>query len=450
MNEQRKVVSEIIKENQHLNNSEIAKLLVEKFKQFKNSQTDSLRRYVSKIRKKEKLVQSTPLTINPDSPFTFKQEGKTAQAQGISDVRVQSLEDLVAFFKIDLNIWKVKKWECSVYESHTKMRHYDQEQQAKAGYFRIDDTHKVVPLYRVWALLEENRPLILLNDIKSEMMAELKAFAPKYPKISYSKDKDKKYLFELDIFDLHFGKLTWDEETGDNYDIKIARELFMTCLNQLIEQAKNYPVERIVFPIGNDFFNVDNIAETTVHNTPQDEDTRWKKTFVRGRQLIIEAIDTLRTIAPVDVLVIPGNHDFTRSFYLGDAVECWYHKCPDITVNNGAKVRKYYRYGKCLIGYTHGSEEKFQELPYIMANEEPQLWAETAYREWHLGDKHHRREIKWVSTEEYKGATVRFMRSLTSTDAWHYGKGYISSLRAGEGFIWDKNNGLVCEFSANL
>ena len=450
MSEPKTLILETLKANPQLNNNQIAKLLKEEYpKIFGNHNQDSLRKWVSKVRRKNGL-QKVDLAINPDSPFTFKQEGKTAQAQGLSDKRIQSLDDLVAFFKIDLNVWKVKKWECSVYESHTKLRHYDPQHIAKNGYFRLDDSHKVVPLYRVWALLEENRPLIILNDVKSEIMNELKSYAPKYPKIQYKADKKKKYLFEVSIFDLHFGKLTWDEETGSNYDIKIARELFMTCLNQLIEQSKNYPIERILFPIGNDFFNVDNIHETTVNGTPQDEDTRWKKTFVRGRQLIVEAIDTLKEIAPVDVLVIPGNHDFTRTFYLGDAIECWYHNCPDVKVDNAAKIRKYYQYGACLVGFTHGSEEKFQELPYIMANEEPKLWSETSYREWHLGDKHHKKEIRWISAEEYKGATVRFLRSLTSDDAWHYSKGYVGHLRAGEGFIWDRNNGLVCEFSANL
>lgn len=443
MSKRKDVIFSAIKDNPHLNNAEIGKLVLERFSSlFDGMKPDSIRRKVSKIRSRNSFPEPEK-PIDPNSPFTFKQNGNTAQAQGLSNKRVQSLEDLVSFFKIDLDKWKVKKWECSAYESHTKLRHYNGEQ-------RLDDEHKVVPLYRVWALLEENRPLILLNDIKADMIAELKTFSHKYPKIEYKKDKDRKYLFEVSIFDLHFGKLTWDEETGSNFDIKIAREVFLTCLNQLIEQAKNYQIERIVFPIGNDFFNVDNHQETTVNGTPQDEDTRWKKTFVRGRQLIVEAIDILRMIAPVDVLVIPGNHDFTRSFYLGDAIECWYHNCKEVNVDNGAKIRKYYQYGKCLIGYTHGSDEKYAELPYIMANEEPQLWAETSYREWHLGDKHHKKDIKWMATEEYKGATVRFLRSLTSTDAWHYSKGYVNQIRAGEGFIWDRNNGLVCEFSANL
>jgi hypothetical protein len=438
----RDLVLSVLRENISLSNSSIARLLVKKYpKEFEGKMIDSIRRYVSKLRKKNKLF-STKITSND---FSIKQDGKDANIVAVSQKRIQSLEELIEFFKIDLNKWTIKKWECSSYESHTNIKQYEVDG-------KVHTEHKVVPLYRVWAQLQENRPLILLNDIKLEIIKELKEYSPKIQKINYNKQdtKRKPCLLEINIFDLHFGKLAWNEETGVNYDIKIAREVFFTCLFQLLEQSKNYNIEKILFPVGNDFFNVDNKLNTTSAGTPQDEDTRWKKTFKLGRQLIIDAIEHLRQIAPVDVLIVPGNHDVERIFYLGDALECFYHKCDDVKIDNGAKVRKYYRYGKCLIGYTHGRDEKIYELPHIMASEEPILWANTKYREWHLGEIHHKKEIKWISTEEFKGVTVRFMRSLAGTDAWHYSKGYISALRAGEGFIWDKENGLICQFTASI
>ena len=459
MGELNKVLSEAIKDHQELNNNQIAKIVVKEHpNRFKSWHLDSIRRKISRVRKSLGLQKTEtddddypPLDQEPPTEkYSFKQSGNKATAQGLSDKRITSLDELVKFFEIDLNIWKVAKWECSVYESHTRLRHYDTGFKVKTGFARVDDEHKVVPLYRVWALIEENRPLIDLNETKATMMEELKKASLKYPKIVYPKPKKKPALLEISIFDLHFGKLTWDEETGQNYDIKIAKELFLSCLAQLLEQSRNYEVERILFPIGNDFFNVDNKENTTTAGTPQDEDTRWKKTFTRGRQLIVEAIDTLRQIAPVDVIVVPGNHDAERSFYLGDAIECWYHSCPDVTVNNTAKVRKYYQYGNCLIGFTHGRDEKTFELPMIMATEASTMWAHTKFREWHLGEIHHKKEIKWISTEEFKGTTVRFLRSITSTDAWHFQQGYVNNLRAGEGFVWDKDNGLVCQFTASI
>jgi hypothetical protein len=34
-------------------------------------------------------------------------------------------------------------------------------------------------------------------------------------------------------------------------------------------------------------------------------------------------------------------------------------------------MEKYYPWGNCLIGYTHGVEEPLRDLPSIMATEEP-------------------------------------------------------------------------------
>lgn len=441
----KQIVIEELQNNIKLSNAEIARNIVEKkYKEFGHWHVDSIRRFVSKCRHKFLKEDTNSFTVDNGESYKFKKnENGTADLYSNIDRRITSLEDLVKEFKIDLNVWKVKSWECSSYESHTRLRHYDTDGK------RLDDEHKVVPLYRVHAKLEENRPLINLLGVKDDILEELKSFSPKYGKIKYEKFKNA-CLLEINIFDLHFGKLTWDEETGENFDIKIARELFLSCIHSLISQSKSYNIDKVLFVVGNDFFNVDNRFNTTSSGTPQDEDTRWKKTFKRGRQLIVEAIDILQQIAPVDVVVVPGNHDMERAFYLGDALECWYNNNPNVVIDNSAPVRKYYQYGKCLIGYTHGKDEKVAELPLIMASEVPEKWNATKYREWHLGDKHHKREIKWISTEEFKGTTVRFMRTLTSTDAWHYSKGYINNLRAGEGFIWDANNGLVCQFSANL
>ena len=119
-----------------------------------------------------------------------------------------------------------------------------------------------------------------------------------------------------------------------------------------------------------------------------------------GRKLLIEAIDYLSNFAPVDVIVISGNHDFERMFYVGDTIDMYFSKSKYVTVDNSMKFRKYYKFGNVLLGYTHGGEEKEADLPLLMAQEVPILWSETKYREMHLGHLHHKKEIKYRSTKE--------------------------------------------------
>src|SRR5690606_36216509 len=108
----------------------------------------------------------------------------------------------------------------------------------------------------------------------------------------------------------------WCGETGENYDYKIAKKRFFFVLNVIIERVKGRDgIEKIVFPVGSDFFNFDTLDGTTTIGTKQDNDLRWQKLFAVGVEILIKAIDMLTEIAPVEAFLIPGNHDKMTSFY---------------------------------------------------------------------------------------------------------------------------------------
>jgi len=136
-------------------------------------------------------------------------------------------------------------------------------------------------------------------------------------------------------------------------------------------------------------------------------------------------------------------------FYLGEVLQAWYNTNSRVTVDNSASLRKYYRYGTNLIGFTHGDQEKHLDLPYLMSEERKADWAETSYREFHLGHFHKRKTISFVDVDENRGIKVRVLPSLSGTDAWHHSKGY-RSMKSAVAFLYDKNNGLVAEFNHNV
>lgn len=353
--------------------------------------------------------------------------------------RVLSKEDIIKQFNIDLDIWEIERFKVKTSEAYRKDRKVQwQVTDGTVTHGNVDDTGKmlIVPLYHVEVRLVKKKAIADAKTSIEVLKEDAKKFAPVYKKIEYPKISDG-CLFEFDLFDVHFGRLAWDEESGENYDIKIAQDMINRVTQKMLAKLQGYSVARILLPLGNDFFNVDNKLDTTVHGTPQQEDTRWQKTFKRGREVCVKLIDTCSQIAPVDILVIPGNHDEQRSFYLGEALECWYHNSKDVNVNNLAVPRKYYKYGKNLIGFTHGYYEKLEKLPFIMAAEATKDFAETKFREWHTGDKHKKQD----KTDETNGMTVRILSSLASADAWTFDKGYKSE-RAATGFIWDREHGL--------
>lgn len=203
---------------------------------------------------------------------------------------------------------------------------------------------------------------------------------------------------------------------------------------------------KILFVCGNDFLNTDHLGRTTTAGTPQDECLRYQESFLRGRQLLVRAVDRLREMAPVDVVMVTGNHDTQRIYYLGDAVSAWFRNTPDVTVENSPRQRKYVLFHKNLIGFTHGHNEKHFDLPLLLATEQPQGWAQSRHREFHLGHFHSRKHKMFVPSFDRAGVLVRILPSLCPPDAWHATMGYSARLAA-EALYFDPEEGCVATFT---
>ena len=164
------------------------------------------------------------------------------------------------------------------------------------------------------------------------------------------------------------------------------------------------------------------------------------------------AIDYLSAIAPVEVKTIPGNHDFQKSFYLGDVLEVAYANNPNVTIDNSPNPHKYFLYGKNLIGFTHGNTKDIPlaRLTTLMPVAVPQLWAKSKFREWHLGDIHHKKVWKLKGEDDDGGINIRYMRSLTGDDAWHTQKGYHGAIKGCEAYIWSHDWGMSANLNYNI
>ena len=81
-------------------------------------------------------------------------------------------------------------------------------------------------------------------------------------------------------------------------------------------------------------------------------------------------------------------------------------------------------------------------------------WSDTKFHEWHLGHIHRKRDVVFRAskkvTNEDLGVIVRYLSSLTGTEEWHFKKGFVGSIKAGEAFIWNCNTGMKAHLNANL
>lgn len=268
---------------------------------------------------------------------------------------------------------------------------------------------------------------------------------------TYSSPAIQKYenknglMFELPIVDLHLGKFSTSDIVKDEYNTQIARDCFNKVIDTCISRLQGMNIEKIIFPIGNDFFHIDTVSSTTTGGTSQDTDVKYQTLFKTGVLLLIDGIAKLSNElkAPVEVFCIQGNHDFLSSYHALMSLWCYFHNNENILVDLGTSPRKYIQFGKCLVGFAHGDKEK-KRIEKIMQVEAAKMWGDSVYREIHLGHLHSEHVI------EDGGVIIRNLSSVTGTDAWHHNSGFVGAIRKCTCFLWDKENGLDSTFNITI
>ena len=280
------------------------------------------------------------------------------------------------------------------------------------------------------------------TDILKTVSSFIENHSPHYPSIK-RKIKLNNHLLVINPADIHIGKYANHLETGDGYNVEIACERVLEGLQGLIDKSKGFEVDRVLFCIGNDILHIDNVYNTTTAGTNQDVDGKWWEHFEIALALYVKCVEILREIAPVDVIHSMSNHDYQSGFHLAHALKSWFRNDSEVTFDISVAHRKYYQYGKNLIGLEHGDGAKLADLPLLMAQERPHLWSETTHRYWYLHHLHHKVKHKWLDAKDFIGVTVEYMRSPSGTDSWHSRKGFTGVPKAVEGFLHEKNSGQV-------
>lgn len=374
-------------------------------------------------------------TEEPARVFTEKSDG-TAVVSLRTDKVVKTLEDALAAAEVDESVWFVDHWETSAWTVPMKV----EQGQDAGGKWKAAQPIQTQQ-YRVKVYLKRILPRSLQAATEA-VYARMQDYAPKYPAPPKVRNgSGKPFLAVFGLFDVHFGKMCWAAETGENYDLKIAEAVYCNAVDDMLAESANRPVERFLLPIGNDFYHIDNSRNTTFAGTPQDVDGRYAKVIETGEMAVIWAVEKLSTTASVDVVWVPGNHDPTTSYHLARTVAAWFRRCPRVSVDADPNPRKYFGYGKTLIGLTHGNEEKVVDLPSIMATERPNEWAKAHCREWLVGHQHRSRQYQTKPIDTHQGTTVRVLQSLAGTDAWHHRKGYVGTRHAAEVLYYGKERG---------
>jgi len=260
--------------------------------------------------------------------------------------------------------------------------------------------------------------------------------------VDHSKEKDHVDI-EISISDYHLAKRHVDE---DNNPVERAYRYFNVAQSLIKKVVSVYNVNTIVFPISNDFFHTDNYQNQTTQGTPQDTILDYSSEYELGFSILVDTINMLRFYSnSVDVILVQGNHDRTKSFYLAHALEVHFKRQLDVTFDREHSVVKGKTLGDTFIGWHHGNC-KLEDLPLLFAThpEHSQAFGNAKYREVHTGDKHH------YMAKEVKGVRIQQMPSLSGVDRWHLDNNYVHSVRAALALVYDNKLGKIAEFETRI
>lgn len=332
-------------------------------------------------------------------------KGDKATVETQNSPQIYTLEELIKVSGLNMEEWVVKSFVANSYGTNF---------QAKAEFARKKEAS--------------------LKQVLEEFREDALNYSPNVDKIKYPQVVDGKLLI-VNLADAHIGKLCNKEQAGHNYDLKIAKEIYLKTLNDLVNKAKRQGgIEKIWYIVGNDYLTIDTPQNTTTRGTPQDVDTRFSKIFREGRKLLVETIEALKKIAPVHIIVMPGNHDRASMFHLGDALECWFRNDENVTVDNDDKLRKYYSYGFNAFSITHGDGIKAEKLVQVPLTEYGPEWGAAKRRFVFCGHYHHHK------VHNVQGTEIWTFPSVSGSDDFHQLNGYVGSTRQAVAMVFSEDN----------
>lgn len=265
---------------------------------------------------------------------------------------------------------------------------------------------------------------------------------PRFKPVQRPKDSDENLLTLLTITDFHLGMYAYEAETGDDWDVNIARDVFLNSIHDMIKASPKSKVGMLC-QLG-DFLHWDGILSVT----PQsghilDADTRYGKLVEMAMSVMTEAVMMmLRKFDQVIVISAEGNHDISGSIWLRKHIKHMFGDEDRLTVIDNDFPYYAYLHGETMLGFHHGHKVKLAQLHKLFASEPRfrEMWGNASCTYIHTGHYHHERVV------EDGGAIAEMHPTLSGRDAYAARGGWVSR-RGAKVITYDKVNGEVARIT---
>jgi hypothetical protein len=262
---------------------------------------------------------------------------------------------------------------------------------------------------------------------EAAMLAGIQAMGEKLPR-EKPRPAPRRCLADLlnqyTVTDYHLGMLAWGEETGADWDLKIAEDTLVNWFAVAIEQAP--AAATAVFAQLGDFVHFDGLeAVTPAHRNLLDADTRFQKLVrvaIRAIRRVIGML--LAKHERVIVVMAEGNHDPASSIWLREWLAAIYESEPRIHVDTSPDPYYCVEHGETALFYHHGHKRKPADIDTVFAAKFREVFGRTKYAYAHMGHLHH------VDVKETNLMIVEQHRTLAAPDAYASRGGWMSGREA--------------------
>jgi len=244
------------------------------------------------------------------------------------------------------------------------------------------------------------------------------------------------------ITDYHIGMLSWREETGEDWDVRIAENLIVKWFAQAIAQSPD--AETAIFAQLSDFLHFDGMdAVTPASKHLLDVDTRFAKLVRSAIKVLRRVIDMLLLKhQKLHIIMADANHDPVSQIWLREWFAVLYENEPRVTVDRSPNPYNAFEFGKVALFFHHGHKRKVSNVSEVFAGQFREMFGRTKYAYAHMGHLHH------LDIKENQLMIVEQHRTLAPADAYAARGGWLSG-RDAKVITYHKNYGEVSRLTIN-
>jgi hypothetical protein len=229
-------------------------------------------------------------------------------------------------------------------------------------------------------------------------------------------------LNQYTVTDLHFGSLSWGEETGTDYDLKIAEQLLLDWFAAAIKLSP--PAHTAVLAQIGDLLHFDGLsAVTPTSHHVIDADSRFAKivrVVIRTMRRIVKML--LEKHQHVHLLFADANHDPASEIWLREMFYAFYEEEPRLSVDRSPSTYLSYEWGEVALFYHHGHKRKVKDVDTVFAGKFRELYGKTKFAYAHLGHLHSDELLSTNLMQVERHETLAGRSSFEANGGWISGR----------------------------